>query len=84
MAHMSTRKSVFQFHFTETDPYESAAGVKRFERKLAATGRDAEFHTYPGTTHWFFEKDRPDAYDAFAARLAWRRVVKFLRQHILS
>jgi carboxymethylenebutenolidase len=77
-------RSAFQFHFAETDPYESAVSVKRFQKKLLASGREAEFHTYPGTTHWFFEKDRPEAYNASAARLAWQRTVKFLKQHVPS
>ncbi len=80
----ATSRSAFQFHFAETDPYESAAGVKRFQKKLLASGREAEFHTYPGTTHWFFEKDRPETYNASAARLAWQRTVKFLKQHAPS
>ncbi len=77
-------RSAFQFHLAETDPYESTAGVKRFQKKLLAAGREAEFNTYPGTTHWFFERDRPTAYHALAAQLAWRRTVKFLKQHLTS
>ncbi len=77
-------RSAFQFHFAESDPYESAAGVKRFQKKLLVSGREAEFYTYPGTTHWFFEKDRSEAYHAPAAKLAWQRTVTFLKQHLSS
>lgn len=45
---------------------------------LPTAGRPATVYTYPGTGHWFFEKDRPEAYRAAAARLAWQRRVKFL------
>jgi carboxymethylenebutenolidase len=37
------------------------------------------FYTYAGTGHWFFEKDRVDAYNAEAARLAWQRTAEFLQ-----
>ena len=69
-------------HFAEKDPYESAESVRDFEKVLRASGKSVEIHTYPGTTHWFFEKDRPDAYDATAAETAWLRTVEFLTTHL--
>ena len=32
------------------------------------------------TGHWFFEDNRPDAYDPDPARLAWQRTVEFLHR----
>jgi carboxymethylenebutenolidase len=78
----SASRSAFQFHLAETDPFVSPGSIVRQERQLRAAGRDAEFHHYPATGHWFFERDRPDAYDAQAARLAWRRTVGFLDRHL--
>jgi carboxymethylenebutenolidase len=49
---------------------------------LRALGRPATFHTYPGTGHWFMETDRPDAYNAEAAKLAWERTVVFLTEQL--
>jgi carboxymethylenebutenolidase len=72
----------FQFHLAETDPYEPPANAERVRRSLDAAGKQAKFYTYPGTTHWFFESDRPDAFNADAAELAWTRTVEFLRAHI--
>ena len=69
-------------HFAEKDPYESAESVRDFEKVLRASGKSVEIHTYPGTTHWFFEKDRPDAYDGPAAETAWQRTVEFLTTHL--
>jgi carboxymethylenebutenolidase len=72
-------RSAFQFHLAETDEYVAASGVKKMQKALKAAGKEAEFYTYPGTTHWFFESDRPDAYDAQAASQAWTRTLDFLR-----
>ena len=45
---------------------------------LRTLGKNVTFHTYPGTTHWFFENDRPDAYNTGAAKTAWERTIRFL------
>jgi carboxymethylenebutenolidase len=74
--------SAYQFHLAENDAYAAASAVKKLQKALAAAGREAEFHTYASTTHWFFEKDRPDAYRAGAAQLAWARAVGFLHAHL--
>lgn len=78
----SSSRSAFQFHLAETDPFVSPGSIVRQERQLRAGGRDAEFHHYPGTGHWFFERDRPDAYDGPAAQLAWQRAIEFLDRHL--
>jgi len=63
-------QAAFLGHYAENHPYEPTEVVRKLENTLRAAGRDVEFHTYPGTGHWFFEQDRPDAYDANAAQLA--------------
>jgi carboxymethylenebutenolidase len=78
----SASRSAFQFHLAETDAFVSPGSIVRQERQLRAAGRPAEFHRYPGTGHWFFEWDRPDAYDADAARLAWQRTIDFLDRQL--
>ena len=65
-------------HFAEDDPFEPPESVAAMEQELQAAGRQATFYTYPGTKHWFFESNRPDAYDAGASALAWERTVAFL------
>ena len=75
-------RAAFLGHFAEKDPYESAESVRAFEGLLRAAGKDATIHVYPGTGHWFFEKDRPDAYNASAATMAWNRTVQFLKAHL--
>jgi carboxymethylenebutenolidase len=70
--------AAFQFHLAEHDDYVADSGVKKLRKSLAAAGKTAEFHTYPGTGHWFLESDRPDAFQPEAAQLAWERTVEFL------
>jgi carboxymethylenebutenolidase len=74
--------AAYLFHFAENDPYEPAESVEQMEQALQRAGRRATFYTYPGTTHWFFEDNRLDAYDPAAAALAWERTVAFLNAEL--
>jgi len=67
-------------HFAENDPYESREYIDYMEQGMRAAGCPVTFHTYPETTHWFFETDRSDAYNAAAAELAWERTLAFLQE----
>jgi carboxymethylenebutenolidase len=75
-------RSAFQVHLAETDPFVSGAGVARLRRSLTAAAREAEFWSYPGTGHWFFDPDTPQSYHPSAARLALRRTEEFLDRHL--
>ncbi len=74
----------FMGHFAENDPFESADTVQAMEKKLKEDNCPTTFYTYPGTGHWFFEKDRPDAYNPAAAQLAWDRTIAFLHAQLGS
>ncbi len=78
----SRAKAAYLCHFAENDPYEPAESVEQMSQELQAAGRQATIYTYPGTTHWFFEANRPDAYDAAAATLAWERTIAFLNAEL--
>jgi carboxymethylenebutenolidase len=73
--------AAYLFHFAEDDPFEPAESVAQMEQELQAAGRPVTVYTYPGTTHWFFEDNRPE-YDAEAARLAWERTIAFLHERL--
>ncbi len=75
-------KAVFLGHFAETDPYETVETIQALEKNLRGANRPTTFYTYPATGHWFFEKDRPDAYNPAAASLAWDRTLAFLKRSI--
>jgi carboxymethylenebutenolidase len=72
--------SRFLFHFAQNDEWVSAASTQRLKRSLAAAGKDARYFDYAGTSHWFFENDRPDAFHRDAADMAWKRTLAFLKE----
>lgn len=75
-------RAAYLCHFAEHDPFEPAESVAELEQELRSAGKQLTSYTYPGTTHWFFEANRPDAYNADAARLAWERTVAFLNERL--
>jgi carboxymethylenebutenolidase len=74
--------AAFLGHFAEGDPNEPVPVIQSLEKSLKSANRPITFYTYPGTGHWFFEKDRPDAYNSLAAQLAWERTIAFLHDQL--
>jgi carboxymethylenebutenolidase len=81
-ADFSAARAAYLGHFGEDDPWEPDEGVAQMEAAMLAAGRRVEFHRYAGAGHWFAEHNRPDAYDAQAAQLAWERTVTFLHEQL--
>ena len=77
-------KAAYLGHFAETDEFEPQPNVDNLEESLRRAGRPATFYRYSGTGHWFFERDRQDAYNQQAATLAWERTLTFLRNSLPS
>ena len=75
-------RAPFLGHFAESDEWEPLENVREMEAALRAAGREVTIHQYPNTGHWFFESDRPDAYQPEAAHLAWQRTLEFLRRYL--
>lgn len=75
-------QAAFQGHFGAEDAFEPEEYVQDMEQAMRDAGREVMIHRYPGAGHWFFEDDRPDAYDREAAQLAWDRTVSFLRERL--
>jgi carboxymethylenebutenolidase len=59
-------------HFVPDDEWEPIDNVRAMEEKIRGAGKDATFHFYPGTKHWFIEENRPIEYNRDAANLAWK------------
>ncbi len=74
----SRSRASYLGHFAEQDPYEPPENVNAFEQAVRDAGHPVSIHRYPGTGHWFFEPDRPDAFNPTAAALAWERTLAFL------
>ena len=72
-------KSVSSFlcHFAETDEWVSPEAIKKLRRGFEKAGCEFTLHTYPGTSHWFFEEDRSDVFHPKASELAWERTIDF-------
>ena len=77
-------QSAYLGHFAEVDEFEDEDAVAYLQAQLRLAGSEVEFHHYPGTGHWFFEEDRPAAFDRSAAQQAWERTIAFLRQHLVG
>jgi carboxymethylenebutenolidase len=78
----SSSQAAYLGHFAEKDEYVALSGLKKLEKNMKAAGRPFTAHIYEGTGHWFFEKDRVDAYDEQAAQFAWERTIDFLNHHL--
>ena len=78
-------KAAFLGHFAAGDGcWAGPRAVHSLQERLWAAGCEALFHVYQGTRHAFFERDRPEAYDARAADLAWQRTIDFLRGNLFT
>ena len=75
---LSGASAAFVGHFCEQDEWEPRENVEELRQALERAGRPATFYFYPDTGHWFMESNRPDAYHAEAAELAWSRTLAFL------
>ena len=78
----ATAQAAYLVHFAEQDDYEPLEAVQSLEARIRAVGREVTVHTYPGTSHWFVEPNRVDAYNAAAAELAWERTLAFLKAQL--
>ena len=57
-------------HFAKTDPYEPEEYVDHLENELMSSGLEVTFYRYEDVGHWFFESERPDAYNHETSQLA--------------
>jgi carboxymethylenebutenolidase len=78
-ADFSHARAAYLGHFAEDDEYEPRSNVDELEESLRNAGRPVTFYRYSGAGHWFFEPDRPQAYNQAAANLAWERTLAFLK-----
>jgi carboxymethylenebutenolidase len=70
-----------QGHYGTKDKGIPLADVKKFEEALRGQGTPVEIFTYEAG-HGFFAYNRDEAYQPEAAKLAWNRTLKFLKEHL--
>ena len=69
----------FQGHFGTRDDWVTPEVVAGMQADMTAAGHTPEIYSYD-TDHAFFNKTRPEVYDAQASELAWTRMMEFLRR----
>ncbi|MEO3742151.1 dienelactone hydrolase family protein [Plantactinospora sp. B5E13] len=69
-------------HCSEEDGTSAAEGVQTARRAIEAAGGDCVLHDYPGTSHAFFNDDRPEVFDQPAAASSWARTLDFFRNRL--
>jgi len=70
-------KTPFQGHFATRDTWCTPAAVNALEQAMRGAGASPEIYHY-AADHAFFNKTRPEVYDAACADLAWQRSIDFL------
>jgi carboxymethylenebutenolidase len=68
--------------FAGKDDFVSPEVVRELDAQLTALGKAHEFTSYPGCDHAFFNDDRPEVYDAAAARETWQKMLDFYARHL--
>jgi carboxymethylenebutenolidase len=69
-------------HCSEEDGTSAAPGIQQAKQAIEAAGGECVTYDYPGTSHAFFNDDRPEVFDADASRLAWARTLELLRSRL--
>ena len=71
----------FQGHFGQKDDWITPAVVADLETSMTKAGNPPEVYSYDAD-HAFFNKTRPEVYNAEASEQAWTRMMAFLREKL--
>ncbi len=74
-------KIPFQGHFGKKDDWVTPEVVAGMEADMTAAGNPPELYSYDAD-HAFFNKTRPEVYNAGASEQAWTRMMAFLRKNL--
>jgi len=66
-------------NLAENDDPGTPMAVETLAGKIRAAGGTIDIVDYPGTSHAFFNDDRPEVYNEESAGLAWSRMLDFFR-----
>jgi carboxymethylenebutenolidase len=68
-------------HFAKNDEWATVAKAQEIKTKLDGLGKSMQLEVYDAG-HAFVNDTRPEAYDEKSAKLAWKRSVDFLKEHL--
>lgn len=71
----------FQAHFASKDTWCTPSLVDQLEQEMKSAGNPPEVYRYEAN-HAFFNKTRPEVYDAAASQAAWERTLTFFDKHL--
>ncbi|MGV9211329.1 dienelactone hydrolase family protein [Micromonospora sp. RB23] len=66
-------------HCSDEDGTSTDESVQAVRRAVEEAGGTCQIYAYPGTSHGFFDDDRPEAFDQRAAASAWARTLELFR-----
>lgn len=69
-------------HCSEADGTSAATGIQFAKRMIEGAGGSCTVYDYPGTSHAFFNDDRPEVYDGLASASAWARTLELFRTRL--
>jgi carboxymethylenebutenolidase len=75
-------KAAVQLHYGGLDERVNA-GIPAYEAALKAAGIPYELYIYEGAQHAFNNDTAPTRYNEAAAKLAWERTTKFLKDKLV-
>ena len=81
-ADVPNMKAAVQLHYAGLDERINA-GIPAYEAALKAAGVSYELHRYEGVQHAFNNDTAPTRYNEAAAKLAWERTTKFLKEKLV-
>ena len=69
-------------HASEEDGTSKADGVQAAIKGIQKAGGDVEVYDYPGSSHAFFNDQRPEVHDKEHSTKAWRRTIELLKSRL--
>jgi carboxymethylenebutenolidase len=69
-------------HASAEDGTSKAPAVQEAIHGLESAGGSVEVYDYPGSSHAFFNDQRPEVHDKEHSRAAWRRTVELLKSRL--
>lgn len=78
----SYRGKTAMLHCSEEDGTSSAEGIQLAKQGIEAAGGEVQLFDYPGSSHAFFNDQRPEVHDAASSATAWERTIALLRSRL--